>query len=117
MKISKIDKKYLIELDSKIYNFDVLHKCFYWYLGEYEVEINEKDLNTNLVIIRLNYETTDSESESFVKKIRQDLIDFKTRDIISKETKNIRDLLVAKAFAHSDEFDTPAKFSLSQDVE
>ena len=38
-------------------------------------------------------------------KIRTDLVDFKTRDIVTKETINIRDLLVAKAFAHSDDFD------------
>ena len=32
------------------------------------------------------------------KKIKNDLVDFKTRDIINTETKDIRNILVAKAF-------------------
>ncbi len=37
--------------------------------------------------------------------LSQYLIDFKTRDIINKETKNIREILLIKAFANNDEFE------------
>jgi hypothetical protein len=45
--------------------------------------------------------------EILLTKIKRDLVDFKTRDIISAETRNIREILIAKAFANDDSFDEP----------
>jgi len=45
------------------------------------------------------------EFDDILTTIKKDLIDFKTRDIVAKETANIRTLLIAKAFANNDEFD------------
>jgi His-Xaa-Ser system protein HxsD len=42
--------------------------------------------------------------EELLQKLERDLIDFNLRDIVTKETKNIRDLLTAKAFSNG-EFD------------
>lgn len=35
------------------------------------------------------------------------MIDFKLRDIVSKETKTIRELIIAKAFAYYEEDQSP----------
>ena len=43
-------------------------------------------------------------AEKLLQKLERDLIDFNLRDIVTKETKNIRDLLTAKAFSNG-EFD------------
>lgn len=43
--------------------------------------------------------------EDIAARIRIDLLDFKTREIIIKETKDIRAMLIAKAFANDDAFD------------
>jgi hypothetical protein len=37
-------------------------------------------------------------------KLERDLVDFNLRDIVTKETQNVRDLLIAKAFSNG-EFD------------
>jgi His-Xaa-Ser system protein HxsD len=97
-----------IKVQLKIYNLNILHKCFYWYSNEFEIDIEVDDQDKEKGIIKL-YAKNDGISNDKLKTISQlirtDLIDFKTRDIITKETKSIRDLLIAKAFSNSDEFD------------
>ncbi len=95
-----------IKVELSVYNLDVLHKCFYWYGENFSVEINveEGDVGVVRLFPKGNSPETD-DKEVLTDKVRNDLIDFKTRDIVTKETKNIRDLLAAKAFAHSDKFD------------
>ena len=38
-------------------------------------------------------------------KFNQDLIDYKNRDLITNETKDIRNILYVKAFANNDDFE------------
>jgi His-Xaa-Ser system protein HxsD len=89
-----------------IYSLEVLHKCFYWYGERFTVDI-EIESNEKGVVRLIPKEKTQNEEEFKLlsEKIRTDLIDFKTRNIVTKETRNVRDLLIAKAFAHSDEFE------------
>ena len=93
-----------VKVPLSIYNKDVIFKCFYWYTGEYDIEINEVSNNANILISGKS--DTKFDFDELKSKIKRDLIDFKTRDIISKETKNVRDLIIAKAFSDSDEFDS-----------
>ena len=93
-----------VKVPLSIYNRDVIFKCFYWYTGEYDIEINEDSNNANILISGKS--DTKFDFDELKSKIKRDLIDFKTRDIISKETKNVRDLIIAKAFSDSDEFDS-----------
>jgi hypothetical protein len=53
--------------------------------------------------------------EILLQKLERDLIDFNLRDIVTKETKNIRDLLTAKAFSNG-EFDELPPGELSDPV-
>ena len=99
MEVTSIDERNIqIKIDSALYSVDVIYKCFYWYVGKCSVEISTKGKS---FIVKL----TDKKQEWDIQKIQTDLIDFKTREIISNETKNIREMLIAKAFAHNDEFD------------
>ena len=91
-----------LQIDSRLYSLEVLHKCFYWYGDKYVVDIN-KDQEFYSVFIS-GIEGTQI-TEGLVTKIKHDLVDFKTREIISWETKNIREILIAKAFANDDSFD------------
>jgi len=91
----------LLYVPADIYSTDVLHKCFYWYGGNYNVEINP--IQKNMFEIKLFSKTKDINFENLdelQEKIRTDLIDFKLRDVVTKETKTIRELIVAKAFAY-----------------
>ncbi len=91
-----------IEIDLTIYDIETLHKCFYWYGNEYSVDIHKNnDDNCNIKLFPKNYDTINKENHDLIKnKIRNDLIDFKVRSIVSKETKQIRELIIAKAFSH-----------------
>lgn len=89
-------------IDSKLYSIEVVHKCFYWYAGVFSVEIKH-ELNTFYVTI--SKKESEWNIEKILHKIKSDLIDFKTREIINLETKNIREILTAKAFSNNHEFD------------
>ena len=93
-----ISNKLNIRLDKSIYNEDVLHKCFYWYGGNYSVSISSFSESEFKVLI--TPKTEGIQLETIIDKIQQDLIDFKLRDIVTKETQTIRELIVAKAFAY-----------------
>jgi His-Xaa-Ser system protein HxsD len=103
MVIIPIDEsKIQIEIDSSIYSTEVIHKCFYWLTGR--CSINFKT-DQDSFVITISDPKNEWDIESILTKIKADLIDFKTREIIYNETKYIREMLIAKAFANNDEFD------------
>lgn len=82
----------------KQYNESVLNKCFYWYGKDYNVNITENDTDYVIELSTVNGEILNQ--DILVHKINRDLNDFRLRDIVASETKNIRELLIAKAFSH-----------------
>ncbi len=98
MEISVSNNQYVLIVDKEIYSSDVLHQCFYWYTGDFEVEISVHDQQHYRVI--LNSINDDPDLETLIRKIKRDLVDFKLRQIVTRDTQNIRDLIVAKAFAN-----------------
>ena len=100
----ELDKNVIeVIVNKDIYDVDTIHKCFYWYTDKFEISIDE---DKEKIIIRLSdtqKKLIDEKNYNYFRqKISKDIIDFKVRNIISKETKNIRDLLVAKAFSSSE---------------
>lgn len=91
--------------DKSIYNLDVLHKCFYWYGANYDVAFS--DFNSQLYKVELISKYDGLNFDETASKIKRDLVDFKVRDAITKETQTIRELIVAKAFAYYDDGTTP----------
>lgn len=105
MQIEIKNKKIEIVVDKSIYCEDVLYKCFYWYGANFNVEIETHSKESFKVYIAAKNQGENL--EEIINKIQQDLIDFKLRDIVTKETKVIRELLVAKAFAYYELDDNP----------
>lgn len=96
--IYRLDNSLQFSLKEELYTEDVLFKCFYWYGADYSIDINKKDGTYFIVLIpKLDQSINHDE---LLLKIKNDLIDFKLRHIVANETKNIRELLTAKAFAH-----------------
>lgn len=96
--INKLDNSLHFSLKEELYSEDVLFKCFYWYGADYSIDINKKGGTYFIVFISKSDQLINH--NELLLKIKNDLIDFKLRHIIANETKNIRDLLTAKAFAH-----------------
>lgn len=94
-----------VQVARSIYNIDVLHKCFYWYGADFDVTIGELDEKHYVVELICNEPEHDF-AES-ISKIKRDIVDFKLRDTVTKETHAIRDLIAAKAFAYYDDDNHP----------
>ncbi|EKR15303.1 His-Xaa-Ser system protein HxsD [Leptospira interrogans] len=108
---SVIEKEINIVVDSNIFSRDSILKCLYWYGDKFHVEI--KFDNDNYFIILYPFNPDEWSNEDILsshRKLQQDLLDFQLRDIVTKETKNIRDLLIAKAFSNGEFDELPPGF-------
>lgn len=90
-------------LDSELYSIEVLFKCFYWYGESYVVVINKDSNKYRVTVKSINGEPINQ--INLMNKIYCDLIDFKTREIVYKETHLIRELIIAKAFANDEDLE------------
>lgn len=93
-------------VDSSIYNDSVISKVLYWLIDAFYVERKStNDAQQQITLEKKQGEISTEELTPLKIKLNQDFIDFKTRDIINRETQNIRDILYIKAFANNDEFE------------
>ena len=92
-----------ITVDRNIYSDEVITKAVYWETGNYCV--SRKLVGTEEEItFQPNPKFSEKESllrERFVGHLN----DFKLRQIVNHETKDIRTILYIKAFAHNDDFE------------
>lgn len=109
------DSRLQLTLDAALYSEAVVFKCFYWYGSDFDVVIDRATDERSLVVALTprRCALTHDALQALVSRVKRDLVDFKTRDIVARETHAIRELLVAKAFASSDEYDQPALGSLA----
>lgn len=98
-------------LDSRIFSKNGIMKCLYWYSKEFQISVKLKDEFFFDIRLVANTEMSENEKKNFEKKLNQEFIDYNLRDIVSQETKTIRELIIAKAFAHG-EFDEEPKGDL-----
>ncbi|MDZ4196104.1 MAG: His-Xaa-Ser system protein HxsD [Candidatus Izemoplasmatales bacterium] len=114
MQVKFLDESSVIlTIDSNLYSIDVIHKCFYWLCNRCTVDIQKGE---NCFEISLTNIQDRQPFEKIVSKVKSNLIDFKTRELIYKETKNIREMLIAKAFAHEDDLEEPPPGNLSDPI-
>ncbi|AUD07521.1 His-Xaa-Ser system protein HxsD [Spirosoma pollinicola] len=100
-----------------MYSKEAVFKCLYWYGNRFHTSVSLLDEATYLIRLRLlaGQEMAATEMELYLQKLERDLIDFNLRDIVTRETKNVRDLLIAKAFSNG-EFDEDPPGELSDPV-
>ena len=87
-------------LESARYSGSMLHKCFYWYTRDYQVLIEPTDGGCTRV--RLQPKEGAAFPAAILDQVHNDLLDFQLREMIAEETRTVRELLIAKAFAHYD---------------
>jgi His-Xaa-Ser system protein HxsD len=96
---------HVVEVDESVFPIDVVIKATYWMTGRYTLEVS-RDQTRELLIVAVSrppHSLSQEERIDVEVRLRRDLIDFRTRALIDKETRTLRELLVAKAFAHGDE--------------
>lgn len=96
----------VVFVHTALYSKDSIFKCLYWYGDKFHTNVSFADSNTYRISIKpiSTIELSREEQENLLLKLERDLVDFNLRDIVTKETKNVRDLLIAKAFSNG-EFD------------
>jgi His-Xaa-Ser system protein HxsD len=96
----------IVFADTSLYSKDSIFKCLYWYGDKYHTNVSFADSNTYRVSVKpiSTIQLSQQEQENLLVKLERDLVDFNLRDIVTKETQNVRDLLIAKAFSNG-EFD------------
>lgn len=90
-----------ISIDRRIYNDSVISKAIYWLLGDYIIVRGFLDDNTeSLSITAADANVTE---ETLKATLMQTLNDFKLRHIVADETRDIKTILYAKAFAEDED--------------
>lgn len=86
-----------LQLDRKIYSDSCISKVVYWLSDQYAINRHIEDNVEKITIEGLDDEAC------FKKIFFEKLNDYKLREIIESETKNIRTILYAKAFGDFDD--------------
>ena len=84
-----------LRLDRKIYSDSCISKVVYWLSSQYAID---RHLDGEEEII-----TIDGADENFKSVFFEKLNDYKLREVIDAETKDIRTILYAKAFGDFDD--------------
>jgi His-Xaa-Ser system protein HxsD len=92
----------IVEVDRNIYSDSCISKTIYWLSGVYDCE---RQYSNGIESIKITPKERESkESVDDIKSVfLQTLHDYKLRDIIKEETKDINTILYLKAFADCDE--------------
>ena len=91
-----------ITIDRRIYSDSEMSKAIYWLSGNYIIVRNLIDNNTESVNITAKSGTDINETE-LGTRLMQALNDFKLRQIVADETRDIKTILYAKAFAEDED--------------
>ena len=104
-------------VDASLFSTEVIFKCLYWYGEKFHTTVNLIDSQTFSILLKPLgiVGTNETELDSYLQKFERDLIDYRLRGIVTKETQNVRDLLVAKAFSNG-EFDEEPPGDVSDPV-
>lgn len=93
-------------VDTQIYNDAVISKVLYWLTDLYLINRNTSTGTIQFIELKKKEGIfTQEEVDQLERKLNQDFIDYKVRNIVGQETRNIRDILYVKAFANNDEFE------------
>lgn len=91
----------ILTIDKRVYNDSVISKVVYWMSGDYKIVRTSLDeFSEQIELIATNGEKAGSLVE---EKFFQHLNDFKLRQIVADETRDIKTILYAKAFAEDEE--------------
>lgn len=91
----------IILIDKRIYSDSVISKVVYWMSGDCKIVRKSLDEFTEHVeLTAINKVSSDSSAEM---RFNQLLNDFKLRQIVADETRDIKTILYAKAFAEDED--------------
>lgn len=102
-----------ISVDESVFSEPVVMKAVYWLSGRFTVEVRRRGSPPSLQVgVASPTGSWAAEAAAEIEsKLRRDLIDFRTREIVHAETRAVRELLIAKAFDNADEVPASAQWN------
>lgn len=102
------ENEIVVYADTALYNKDAVFKCLYWYGDKFHTSVTiVSEFYRISLIPSAGQIKEDTELDLYLQKLERDLVDFNLRDIVTKETQNVRDLLIAKAFSNGEYDELP----------
>jgi His-Xaa-Ser system protein HxsD len=97
-----------LEINGSLFSKETVLKTLYWFGDKFLIDISTKEGNYLVSLKPLsNLNLNDEDLEQYLQKVQRDIIDFDLRETINKETINIRELLIAKAFSNGEYDESP----------
>lgn len=97
-----------LEINGSLFSKETVLKTLYWFGDKFLIDISTKEGNYLVSLKPLsNLNLSDEDLEQYLQKVQRDIIDFDLRETINKETINIRELLIAKAFSNGEYDESP----------
>lgn len=99
--------EFSFSVDLNIYSDPVISKVLYWLSDSFYISRKSVDTHTHFILLQAKDDIglRPDEISELKKRLSQDFIDYKTREIIREETSAIRNILYIKAFSNCDDFD------------
>ena len=98
--VFKEDDKFIyIFIPQRLYSKEAVLNCLYWKLNELKIRFSfysEKEFQVSIDLKNLSLHQKENLKDTF----SNDLLDYELREIVHRETKNIRELIIAKAFSN-----------------
>lgn len=92
-------------VDLSIYAERIVDKVLYWWSSDYTItRINNPGTTLQSITFAAPVPILQEQFQSIAQKLSADFIDYKNRAIVESETRDLRNILYAKAFANSDDF-------------
>ncbi|GGB19922.1 His-Xaa-Ser system protein HxsD [Puia dinghuensis] len=106
----------VVYVDASLFSRDVVIKSLYWYGDKFHTQVSA-EMNAYVVVLKpmANAAIKEEDLGYYLQKFERDIVDFSLREVVNKETTNIRELLVAKAFSNG-EFDEAPPGNVSDAV-
>ena len=100
-----MNSTFLIEVDKRIYGDAVISKAIYWHTADFVIDRKFNGNSETITFQSKKNDFSEIEKEIVIQKFNQDLNDYKLRQIVEEETKDIRTILYVKAFSNNDDFE------------
>lgn len=97
-------QSFSIEVNRNVYDDVVISQVVYWHSADFVITRSITEKTETITFQPKNIHITNEGKEKVLQQFQQDLNDFKLRQIVAQETKDIRTILYIKAFANNDDF-------------
>ena len=93
--------KKIVTFDSNVYSINAVKKAAYKFSKSFSILINIDNTNIHCELSFAD-DLTNDQCEQYVDLLKKEILDQDLREIISKETESVRNLILAHAFSKTD---------------